>query len=74
MIEDLIYKAWNNPDSENIQEDVEKIIDLAEEFTKTQADQIYNRIGNASDRFMPNTIEWFDRVMFAIEDVVGSGE
>ena len=63
MIEDLIYKAWDNPNSKDIVQDVESVIDAYSDLDKKDKDKIVNEIYNISDRFLPNSIEWMDRVV-----------
>lgn len=61
-LEELIYKAWENPTATDIEEDVIGVIETTDGFDKPTVDKIVNRIYNVSDVYLPDSVDWMERV------------
>ena len=70
MIEELIYKAWENPQATDIEEDVVMVVESIEELEKEGVDKIVNRIYNVSDVYQPDSVDWVERVVDVVKPFV----
>ena len=70
ILEELIFKAWENPQATDIEEDVVGIVETTEEFSKDVVDKIINRIYNVSDVYRPDSIDWVERVVAIVKKFV----
>ena len=61
-LNELVYEAWECPQTIDIEEEVVGLIEVSEEFSEGVISKIINRVYNVSDRYRCDSRDWIEKV------------